>query len=279
VVSTFDRSHHAAGGLAATLAAALTPLRLLDSANALVLLVPLAPLAPLLFALGPRLSPRAWALAAALVLPPLALLLVVQPQHELPRDWDVFAFAGSALAVLLAWRVADLLGARPAARGLALPLALATAIPAIEWVALQSRPENAWTRAESILAGPPARRASEIADGLGTIGVMRLGRGQFQHALELFERSAEQAPNPRMFVQIGMAETMLGHPDRAMARYRHAASLNPDLHAAWRGIAAAASALGDRTSMREAVANLERLEPDGETLRDARAWLEANPGP
>ena len=55
--------------------------------------------------------------------------------------------------------------------------------------------------------------------------------------------------------------------------------LNPDLTTAWRGVAAAASALGDRVHMEAAVRNLERLDPAGESLRDARAWLEANPAP
>jgi Flp pilus assembly protein TadD len=82
-----------------------------------------------------------------------------------------------------------------------------------------------------------------------------------------------------MFVQWGMAETLLGHPAAAMTQYRHAAALNPDLGAAWRGVAAAASALGDRDRMEEAVRQLERLEPGGQTLHDARAWLEANPPP
>jgi len=159
------------------------------------------------------------------------------------------------------------------------PLALVAAVPALQWAALQSDPERMWSRAEAILVGPPVRPASERADGLGTIGMMRLGRGDPARALRLFQRSAEAAPNPRMFVQWGMAETLLGHPAAAMTQYRHAAALNPDLGAAWRGVAAAASALGDRDRMEEAVRQLERLEPGGQTLHDARAWLEANPPP
>jgi tetratricopeptide (TPR) repeat protein len=173
--------------------------------------------------------------------------------------------------------VAQLFAARPPLRVAAPALLLAAALPALQWAALQSNPERLWTRAESILAGPPARRASDIADGLGTIGMMRMGRGQAEAALKLFERSADAAPNPRMFVQAGMAETVLGRPERAMERYLYAASLNPDLNVAWRGVAAAASALGDRDRMLQASVQLARLEPDGSTLQEARAWLEANP--
>jgi hypothetical protein len=44
-------------------------------------------------------------------------------------------------------------------------------------------------------------------------------------------------------------------------------------------MASAASALGNRARMLQAVAALERLEPQGQTVHDARAWLEANPAP
>lgn len=279
VLGSFDAQKHVQpGGVGATLAFALSPAHLLDVCHTLCLLVPIAPLLPLLAGLGPRVPRRENAAWLSLVLPPLALLLVVNPQHGLPRDWDVFAFAGSALAALVAWHIARVLGALPrATHGLALALAFVAAVPALQWAALQSDPERAWSRAEAILLGPPARPASERADGLGTIGMMRFGRGQYAPAAKLFERSAEAAPNPRTFVEWGMAESMLGHHPEAMAHYTHAASLNPDLPTAWRGVAAAASALGDRASMETALHNLERLEPASQTVREARAWLEANP--
>jgi len=65
----------------------------------------------------------------------------------------------------------------------------------------------------------------------------------------------------------------------ALVRYRHAVSLNPDLVTGWRGVAAAASALGDRGAMVDALNALERLQPDSDVLPDIRAWLEANPPP
>lgn len=279
VLGSFDAQKHVQpGGFAATLAFAVSPAHLLDVFHTLCLLVPLAPIVPLLAWLGPRAPRRELAAWLALVLPPLALLLVVNPQHGLPRDWDVFAFAGSAFGALIAWRIAGVLGALPrATHGLALALAFVAAVPALQWAALQSDPERTWSRAEAILLGPPARPESERADGLGTIGMMRFGRGQYAPAAKLFERSAAAAPNPRTFVEWGMAETMLGHHPEALAHYTHAASLNPDLPTAWRGVAAAASALGDRASMETALHNLERLEPEGQSAHDARAWLEANP--
>ncbi len=277
VIGTFDVRHHtAAGSTAATLAAALASAHLLDVLHTLALLVPLAPLVPLLMLLPPRPERREALAYSAFVLPPLLLLLIVRPQQGLARDWDVFAFTGSAVAAATAWRFSRVLAA-PSARWLAVPLALVSLVPVLQWTALQSDAERAWSRAESILLGPPAREPSERADALGTIGMLRFARGQYGAARRLFQRSAEDAPNPRMFMQWGMAETMLGRPAEAMVQYRHAATLNPGLTPAWRGIAAAASALGDRASMVEAVGRLAVLEPGGETLHDARAWLVANP--
>jgi hypothetical protein len=56
-------------------------------------------------------------------------------------------------------------------------------------------------------------------------------------------------------------------------------TLDPDLLIGWRGVAAAASAVGDRDAMLDALHALERLAPDNDALPDMRAWLEANPAP
>jgi hypothetical protein len=286
VMGSFDREHHLAGGVAHTLAAGLSPAHLIDVAHTLCLLVPLVLLLPLLAFLPPRPPAREAVALSALALPPLALLLVVQPQQGLPRDWDVFAFAGVALAAIVAWRVAAVLGeprnTRPrngTARWLAIPLAMSAACPALLFAALQTDSARTWARAESILIGPPERDASERARGLSTMGMVHYGRGDYARALALFERSAEAAPNPRTYVEMGMALTLMNRPQDAMARYRHAVSLNPDLVNGWRGIAAAASAVGDREAMLDAVRALERLEPGSDALPDMRAWLEANPAP
>ena len=279
VMGTFDRERHLAGGLAHTLAAGFSPAHLVDVAHTLGLLVPLVLLLPVLLAVPPRPPARESLAFAAYALPPLALMFVVVPQQGLPRDWDVFALAGVALAAVIAWRVAAVLGALPRARWLALPLAVSAACPALQFAALQADATRTWARAESILIGPPARDPSERARGLSTMGMMHYGRGDYANALALFERSAEAAPNPRTFVEMGMALSQLQRWPEALARYRHAVSLNPDLVTGWRGVAAASSAVGDRGAMVDALHALERLQPDSDMLPDMRGWLEANPAP
>ena len=279
VLGSFDREHHLSGGVAHTLALALAPAHLVDVVHTLCLLVPLVLLLPLLAFLAPRPPGRETLALTSLALPPLALLVVVQPQQGLPRDWDVFAFAGVALAAIVAWRVAAVLGAEPRARWLALPLAVSAACPTLQFAALQTDSARTWARAESILIGPPDRDASERARGLSTMGMMHYGRGDYVRALALLERSADAAPNPSTFVEMGMALTMMDRPQEALARYRRAVSLDPDLLIGWRGVAASASAVGDREAMLDAVHALERIEPDSAVLPEMRAWLEANPEP
>src|SRR6516165_10350491 len=78
------------------------------------------------------------------------------------------------------------------------------------------------------------------ARGLGTLAMMHFGRREYGPALELLERSAEAAPNPRTYAEMGMTLTMMGRPQEALERYRHAATLDTNLVSGWRGVAAAA---------------------------------------
>jgi tetratricopeptide (TPR) repeat protein len=212
-------------------------------------------------------------LGAALALPPLALALVVRPQQGLVRDWDVFAFAGSALAAVAAWRAARWFEARPAAHALALPLALAAAWPALQWAALASDPPRLLARAESIYTGPPAREREERAQGLAWLGMAHYARGETQTARRLFERSSDVSPHPRMLVQWGILAQLAERPEEALGYFRRSAAISPGLAAAWQGIAETGVALGDVVAVREAVAHLERLEPGNAALPAARAWL------
>jgi hypothetical protein len=274
VFTGFDVPFHVtARGTAAPFAHAFRASHLVDAANALVLLCPLAPLLPLLLLLRPRPAPREWLAVAAFTLPPVLLVLLVPPQQGLARDWDVFAFVGSALAAVAAWRAAALLAAR--APGAGLPLALAALVPALQWAALPFDPHRAMARAESILVGPPLRDREEAAQGLATLGMSRYVRGDRAGGRRLFQLSLERSPHPRMLVQWGMIASLAGRPDEALGYYRRSTTINPDLTSAWQGVAESAAALRDTTTLGEAIVQLERLEPAGAALTAARAALAA----
>jgi len=274
VATGFDASHHLPpGGAAGLLASTFAPSHLADVANLACLLVPLAPVLPWLLAVRPRFRPREALIAAALALPPVALVFVVRPQQGLVRDWDVFAFAGSALAAVAAWRVARAFEARPAAHALALPLALAAAWPALQWAALAGDPPRLFARVESIYTGPPVREREERAQGLAWLGMARYARGETAAARRLFELSSAVSPHPRMLVQWGILAQLADRPEEALGYFRRSAAINPGLAPAWQGIAETGAVLGDAAAVREAVAHLERLEPDHAALPAARAWL------
>jgi len=277
VMMGFDRFHHlTAEGTSPAFAAAFTPAHLLDVANVLCLLSPSLPLLPWLLATKPRPQPRASLLAAAFVLPPVLLVVLVPPQQGLPRDWDVFAFAGAALAAVAAWRVASIVAVTPRdAQGASLAPALVALLPALQWAALPSDPVRFMSRAESILEGPPRRGDEERAQGLAALGLTRYTRGDEPGGRRLLLRSMAISPHPRRLVEWGTVANLYGRPEEALGYFMRSTELNPDLTAAWQGMAQAAAALADTAHLRAATVQLKRLEPEGAALRTARERLEA----
>ena len=284
----FDVAHHVThdGAQASRIATQLFGAsHLRDAANLLLLLVPVLPLAlALLFDRGPSgrpegdpsTLPKSHLAFAALVLPPLLLLLLVRPQQGLFRDWDVFAITGAAVAAWLATRLGGVLARERGAAWLALPLLLASAAPSAQWLFHQSDPDRALPRARALLLGPPLRSGDERATGFDRLSLLYLYRGDAERMAEACSLSVDAAPNPRVLAEWGMAETLRQRYDAAQAHYLRAASLNPGFTMAWKGVAASSSALGDVPHMQQAVQALRVLEPGGATVRDASEWLERN---
>ncbi len=278
-LSGFDLARHfeAAGAGGATgFAAAFSADHLHQASQAILLLAPLAlALLALLVALGREWRRPAGLVLAALALPHLALLLLVRPQQGLFRDWDVFVGLGVVLSAAAAWAVARALDARPGRAWLAIPVALVAIAPSVQWLVLPSEPSRALARGASILEGPPPRPVRERAFGFDHIGYAYLDLGQYEPALDNFMRSLAAAPNPRTYVHVGMALTMLGRDDDALRSYATAVRLNPDLLQGWQGVAAAASRLHDLPHLAVAARALAKLDPDGSITRSAAAAVEA----
>jgi tetratricopeptide (TPR) repeat protein len=253
-------------------AAALAPAHLVDVANVLVLLAPLVPL--VLLAWTSRAPGRGLELAAllALALPLVALTLFVHPQQGLYRDWDVFAPAGMALALIAAWTVAGALARHASYAGLGIAVALMTAAPAVQWLALQSDVPRALARIERRLLRP-ATPAGERAAGWDFVGMRYVGLGRAADGEQALRRSVEAAPNPRILVEWGVAVLSRGDFARALPIFQRAAALDPLLIGAWRGLATAASAIGDRAELARAADGIERLNPGDPMVGEARAAL------
>lgn len=280
----FDVSHHVARAGASPAAIGgyvLAPAHLLDLANLLLLLVPALPLA-FAFVVRERgdgdadgRAARAFA-TAALVLPPLAVALVVRPQQGVFRDWDMFMPAGVAVAAWLATRTGERLARARDGAHLALPVLVLCVAVSAGWLAHQADVPRATARARAILLGPPARSGDERATGFDRLALVALWANDADAMAEACSLSVDAAPNPRVLGEWGMAETMRQRYAAAQAHYLRAVALNPDFTLAWKGVAASSSALGDRDHMADAVRALMRLEPRGETLREAALWLERN---
>jgi hypothetical protein len=131
------------------------------------------------------------------------------------------------------------------------------------------------SRAESILEGPPRRGDEERAQGLAALGLTRYTRGDEPGGRRLLLRSMAISPHPRRLVEWGTVANLYGRPAEALGFFLRSTELNPDLTAAWQGMAQAAAALADTVHLRAATVQLQRLEPEGAALRTARERLEA----
>jgi tetratricopeptide (TPR) repeat protein len=146
-------------------------------------------------------------------------------------------------------------------------------VPALQWAALPTDANRAMARAEAILVGPPVRDREEAAQGLATLGMARYVRGDVPGGRRLFQLSLDRSPHPRMLVQWGIIANLAGRPAEALAYFQRSTTLNPELASAWQGVAESAAALRDTSSLREAITQLERLEPANPVLAAARQQL------
>lgn len=271
------------------LPALLSPLHLLDVGNLVLFLVPLSPLAVLALrrpgsggeprrraaapgrasasVAGP--TGREWAFLVLLAAPLAGLLLVVHPAQGPARDFDVFAPAGVALALLLAALVEVRL--RSAAAWLAPAVLLAAAAPVAGYLAVQADLDRGLARAVALAEGPPARPDHERAKLHEFLGSRLYRAGRLREAVRHYERAARFGPSPNIVMGWALVAGYAGDresEERACRLLLERA--RPDqreflVHARTR-LAAAALARGDTASAREHSREALRLDPT--TLSD-----------
>jgi len=256
------------------LLAAFAGLRPLDFANLLMVLAPVLPVA-VAAAIGfgrglPRR--REVALLLALALPLTLVIPFIHAAQGLFRDWDDFASAGAALAVLSAWICGETLRASPRSAWLGPALVLAALVPSLQWLAIQNDLERGMRRVEAIANGPPMRTPPERGNTWDYLGIRNFRLERWDASARAFARAAETSPSMRILLQGAVAETRRGDHAAAQRIYRRLTRMEPDNYLAWSGLAMASNQLADAATAREAARQMLRLRPND---RDATLLLES----
>ena len=257
---TFDLRHHMPAGMGGT---ALSPFAspgvwLLDRLNALCVIAPLAPILPIVLALDGR---RAWRDPAGRFLVVLAsgwlpLLLIVQPQQGLFRDWDIFVAAGTAFAMLGAWMIAQL--AREQGAAIAVVAAAIALVPTVQLLLVANDLPRGLARAEAFAIEPPIRDAILRSHTWAYIGSRNDHLGRWAESRRAYRNAAALTPYRRMFLSWGLAATHERDFADAAKAYRTLLTIDDGDPLAWLGVVGAETQRGDTAAAREATEGLRR---------------------
>ena len=276
----YDVSHHIL--TAATQRRGLLPFafsgeHLQGLANLLTVLSPLWVLGVMaLIMRAPALRNSEGRTLGLLALSFLPLMLFIQPQHGLFRDWDVFAPAGMALSM---WTACALQA--PPERGtwrwLALPLALGAMIPSLQWLLLNREPSAGLARVRTYLLtdqGPSDLERALTWDFL-TARYLRLSL--WKEAADAGSHAAALAPHTRILLMWALAETMKPDDVAAERVYQQLLAREPDHPLGWLGMAGAAARLGQPDLYKRAAAKLDSFQSDSVAMAEIRRHLEHYP--
>jgi cytochrome c-type biogenesis protein CcmH/NrfG len=276
----FDWAHHMAppqvlhgGGL---WGAALAPLHLLDLVNLVALLAPVALLLPALVLAAGRglLRGPEGRLLLALAVPQLVLMLLVHPSQGAFRDWDVFAPAGVALALLASLAVVRILGASPAYRWLGVSVAAAVAAPATLWLVHAADFDRGLDRVVAFASEAPVR--SEVERGLTWefLGTSANVHGRTELAADAMGHAAALTPSARVIMEWGMAEAARGDYGMARRAFEQAAARDPTQQRIWMNLVNTCMRLDDLAGARRAAQQLVRLMPGNAPAAQMLAEIE-----
>jgi hypothetical protein len=286
IVERIDVPVHLPGGAEAESRGAHEAPRLLieasDAVNATLFVVPVA-LAGAAAALGlwidrRRRVEREREGRPSLVVPALAtlaaalfLLLAVRPGSGWTRDWDVGTVPGVLVLVLAtgiliaAWR------GREAA--MVVPVAALAVASAIAFWGIHANESIAMRRLERLLDARPAMSRFVKAQWYDYLGTRALNRRRPQEALEFYRHSLLNGPNPRLFMQRGLAFLAVGARDSARTSFRDAVTRDPNAVDAWMELGRMALAEGDTAEVVRTLDSVLVRRPDDARIREARDFL------
>lgn len=191
----------------------VAPLHLLDLLNVALIMVPLV---PLLFLRTPQAPARAtkerreWILLVVLGLPFWALGLAIRPAQGLVRDFDVFAFAGMTLAIVIALRWARGWAAFPEMARWSPAVIAGTAVPVLGVLLVSTDVDRGLARVHALAEGPPIRNYVELAKMREFLGGRLIRLGRFKESTYEYGKAVELAPSPNTLAAWGMAAQNAG---------------------------------------------------------------------
>ena len=273
------------------LRAALAGGRALDLLNLLMVLAPLSlaiPAAALLLSGGrgdampaapgaaPRPAPSGSGAAAfllALALPWVLAAPFIHPAQGLFRDWDDFAAAGTAVAIVSAWVASEAIARAPRQAWIGVGLVLAAAAASLQWLAVYADAERGVQRVRAFVTEPPRRTPAERAKTWDYLGITAYRHERWAEAAAAFANAAETGPSYRILIQWAMSQTNAGDLKGAETTYQSLLALHPDAALGWLGLGAVASRLADATTP-----GAQRGAYVAESRHAARQLLALQPG-
>jgi tetratricopeptide (TPR) repeat protein len=277
VVTTIDTKVHlrpAESAGASVLAAAFTPLRMMDFANLALMLSPLALAIPLMvLALGRGLARgRELLLLVVFAIPLVGFVPFIHPYQGIYRDWDNFTPAGVALSVVVAWLAGEVLRVSKRAPAIATATTAFVVVSTLMWLGHHAMVNEGLRRMEAFTQEPPERTENELAATWDYLGSKTFRMQRFEESARHFKTLADRVPNTRFILQWALAEESAGKYAAAQAAYRRMIDKVPQDPVAWRGYAVVSMRMGDRTAARHGAQMLLRYHPGDP---DALAILEA----
>ncbi len=282
LVATFDVAHHL--GPAWSTAGAPSPAfeRLVHAADVANIVFALAPWAIVAAALA--FAPRdasggaadddgARAVFGTLAAACAPIFVFVMPQQGVFRDWDVFAFAGVALALLSAYALARAIERGAVPRRLAPALIAAALVPALQWLALNHSTAAGLARVRAYVNGPPARPAATQAMTWDFLATHSFRIGDWPRAADAAARAAALAPHPRLLILWGLAALRVGDVESSHRAFGLLTERAPDQPIGWLGLAGQSARLRIRDDFERAIAMLRSYPPRSAQARLVRGFV------
>ncbi len=274
-VNFASREVAAQGGMWRT---AFSGLRLLDVANVLLLHAPLLPVALVAARFArPGGSRAELAVLGSLVLASAPVLVFTYVTQGPFRDWDAYGGAGAAVTLASAWTLARALERARDPRALVAPMVTGAALPALLVMASQVRLDDGLARVRAVLAGPPARTASQRAATLDFLGSRLLREGRWSEAADAFATLAESSPSQRVLVFWGTSALLSHRMSEARRAFETLLARLPGDPEGRAGLWLAAAADGDRARAASAWAAMSAWAPDGPERRAVTQWFARYP--